>query len=405
MNKDSMQEPEITAMGPAPAGWAAGKPESQGSRKPDHSRRLVLFTFEFPPGPGGIGNHAWNLARHLSERGWKLTVVTDSRRGYEEAEKSFDREQAFVIRRSHRNRGVVVGIIQRVLLFFRAVRESGGGTCVLVSGKFPLWMGALYSLLWPTRRFFAVAHGSEVNYHFGWKRLLTRFALGRYARVIAVSNYTKQLVHRVRPDARVDVIFNGYAPKQKVSMAKAETLPGDPPIITVGTVSFRKGQQNVIAALPVLAERWPDIRYYIVGTPLRQRDMESLAVKLNVAGRVVFTGAVDDERLLQMLSGSRLFYMLSAEQEDGDTEGFGIAILEANAMGIPAIASKDCGTADAVKDGYSGKLVDPHNPQEIAAATEAVLADYDSYAAHAKQWSEQFVWPKIADLYEQALQQ
>ena len=38
--------------------------------------RLLLLSSEFPPGPGGIGTHAYQLARHLTARGWVVTVVT-----------------------------------------------------------------------------------------------------------------------------------------------------------------------------------------------------------------------------------------------------------------------------------------------------------------------------------------
>ena len=38
--------------------------------------RLLLLSSEFPPGPGGIGTHAYQLARQLTARGWAVTVVT-----------------------------------------------------------------------------------------------------------------------------------------------------------------------------------------------------------------------------------------------------------------------------------------------------------------------------------------
>ena len=54
-------------------------------------------------------------------------------------------------------------------------------------------------------------------------------------------------------------------------------------------------------------------------------------------------------------------------------EGFGVVFLEANIRGIPTIASNSSGTREAVKEGVSGFVVDPDNPQEVSERMQWVL--------------------------------
>mgnify|MGYP003346336418 CR=1 FL=1 len=60
--------------------------------------------------------------------------------------------------------------------------------------------------------------------------------------------------------------------------------------------------------------------------------------------------------------------MLSERQPDGDIEGFGIAILEANYYGLPAIGASDCGIEDAIDEGNTGHKVPYHDAEKITTA-------------------------------------
>ena len=97
--------------------------------------------------------------------------------------------------------------------------------------------------------------------------------------------------------------------------------------------------------------------------------------------------------------------MLSENMSNGDFEGFGIAVLEANALGLPAIGSKKSGIADAIKDGFNGKLVSPHNPFEIKEAVLEILNDYEKFSIQAKQWALQFQWEYIIPKYINVLEE
>ena len=57
--------------------------------------KILILTSEFPPQPGGIGNHAYNLAKGLQDNDFEVKVVCDTRSANGEAEKVFDTEFSF----------------------------------------------------------------------------------------------------------------------------------------------------------------------------------------------------------------------------------------------------------------------------------------------------------------------
>jgi phosphatidylinositol alpha-1,6-mannosyltransferase len=116
---------------------------------------------------------------------------------------------------------------------------------------------------------------------------------------------------------------------------------------------------------------------------------------LGVSYALTFHGRLPAKTDVQRAYASAdIFIMLSENQPNGDVEGFGIAILEANAMGLPAIGATGCGIADAISHN-SGILVDGDKPEEIALAVEKMMANYDAYSQGARQWAEQHNWEEI----------
>ena len=80
-----------------------------------------------------------------------------------------------------------------------------------------------------------------------------------------------------------------------------------------------------------------------------------------------------------------VFVMPNRRMPDGDTEGFGLVFLEANACGLPAIAGRDGGSTEAVEDGVNGLVVDGHSVDAVAAARLALREDAALYATLRRQ--------------------
>lgn len=363
--------------------------------------KILILSSEFPPLPGGIGNHAYNLAQMLTAAGVKVQVLTDCRSKNIEAEKAFDQALPFRVMRILRRRPVLLTYWRRILETYRLLRTKEAQT-VLASGKFSLWLAAVGSLLFPQHRYLAVIHGSEVNPAGMIPRWFTHWSLRQFEQLIAVSHFTRHLIWKIHAQLPVRVINNGYSPSSAITIS-SKKLKGYPALITVGNVSYRKGQQNVIKALPLLRQTYPDIHYHIVGIPTEEAAFTQLAAELGVASHLSFHGVVDVETLPTLLAGADIFMMLSQELKNGDVEGFGIAILEANALGIPAIGTLNSGIADAIKEGYSGKLIDPQAPEAICAAMATILENYPAYSNHAREWAQHFTWEKIVGQYLEVL--
>lgn len=363
------------------------------------SKNTLIITSEFPPLPGGIGNHALHLALQLQKNGYEVTVVTDQRNKNLNEDLNFDSTTNLKVVRIKRKKPAVLTYLNRVRKTFLLIQKN---EIIIASGKFPLWLIAFLSLFFTFKKFVAVLHGSELGAGGKIGKLVTKWSLKRFDKLIAVSNFTKKLALERQPNIKIEVINNGFAPKANATLSASKTSGLS--IITVGNVTSRKGQQNVIKALPELLKQFPDLIYHIVGLPTEKQKFFELAKQLQVEKSVIFHGALSDEELHKKLSESKVFFMLSDHLSNGDVEGFGIAVLEANNLGLPAIGSKNSGIADAIKDDFSGKLVSPHNPEEITIALTEIIDNYENYADNAKKWSEKFHWENIIREYLEVIE-
>lgn len=360
---------------------------------------VFIFCSEFPPLPGGIGNHALHLARALQQRKINVEVLTEHRgEDTREEEITFDISLPFPVTRVPRYKFIWRTYWERCFRAHNMLQSQTPGI-VVASGKFQLWMAAGLSFFFPKWYFIAIIHGSEIGSRGSWVQLLTKWSLHRFNERIAVSHFTAQLVHDIHPQLSTVVIPNGFEPLSTDDIQQTLRLPGHPALITVGNVSYRKGQQNIIKVLPDIRQIFPDVHYHIVGIPSEQMAFEQLAQAIGVSKHVTFHGAVSQQQLPAILAGADIFLMLSERLPNGDVEGFGIAIVEANDLGLPAIGSNDSGIVDAIKDGYSGRLVVPHDAQSVCAALQDIMKNHISYSIQAKDWAKMFWWKKVIEDY------
>lgn len=359
-------------------------------------KTVLLITSEFPPLPGGIGNHAYTLAKYLYEQDFKISVLTDFRSEKEDI--AFDDKQNFNITRIQRNK---LTQFQRIRKAFSLAKQN---ETIICSGKFSLWLGGLLQLFHSNKKYIAILHGSEIGAGGKLSRGLTQWSLKRFHKIIAVSNFTKEIALKYNSNLKIDVINNGFVIPNKNKINNSIHVNGIPKIVTVGNVTHRKGQHNVINALPILKKHFPEIQYHCIGIPTEEKIFKDLAKSLHVEKNVTFHGALPQKDLVSILNASDVFFMLSDVLENGDFEGFGIAILEANAIGLPSIGSNNSGISDAIKSGFSGELVNPKNKEEIVEAFIKIMNDYENYAANAISWSNNFTWDKIGKKYIEILE-
>lgn len=359
------------------------------------SSHYLIITSEFPPGPGGIGKHAYSMAKGLLHNDVKVSVVCNMDYASEDEINSFLNEHKEInIHRIERSGySTYSNRIKTIINLYKKNRFDK----VILTGQFSLWMGILLKRLFSNVRTTLIIHGSELNIGGNIKQALTKKAILNGDKVFAVSNYTRTLLQQKIARLDIKVLPNGL----NIEDWNAEGIApfawkGNPKLLTVGSVTQRKGQHNVINALQEIRKIYPDVHYHIVG-----KDADSTLInavqQLGLESHASFHGKLSDTDLKRAYKSADIFCMLSETDSRGDVEGFGIAVLEANINSMPAIGSKGTGIEDAIDNGKTGLLVDAHNTIEVAQAIDTVLKkDKETVAQQCKQWALQHDWNQLA---------
>ena len=367
------------------------------------NNKILLISSEYPPGPGGIGNHAYSLTKALAEKGFELFVITNA--DYAESERiyEFDRSQYKNIQIIRIQRSGIRTYYNRIRETIKVIKNNKINT-ILLSGKFSLWTGGILKMLGHRLRSVAILHGSEVKMSNRFLRKFTDICISKADFIIPVSGFTWSLLNEKLQKKPFQIIENGIDINEMQELDRNDSrtfkLKGSPAILTVGNVTPRKGQHRVIKALPELIKKFPDIHYNVVGLSTYEKQFTELAVSLGVERYVTFYGRLPERSdLAAAYKDADCFIILSENQPDGDVEGFGIVILEANYFGLPAIGARGCGIEDAVNDSYNGYLVDGDNASEISAKLTLILDNKDKLSANSVKWAEEHSWDMIGDKY------
>ena len=228
------------------------------------------------------------------------------------------------------------------------------------------------------------AHGEELT---GWGRgrkfQAMCFALRRADHILTNSDFTRDTLISligVRPEQIVmtypTVDVERYRPGLPFDDLHAciGLKPGQKLVLSVGRLQRRKGFDQVIRALPALLRRGLDLRYAIVGIGDDWDYLQGLARDLGVSERLHLLGHVDPADLPRWYNACDLFAMPNRDI-NGDTEGFGLVFMEANACAKPVIAGRAGGTGSAVEDGLNGLRVDGECVEDVEDAVAGMLLD------------------------------
>lgn len=160
--------------------------------------------------------------------------------------------------------------------------------------------------------------------------------------------------------------FDGLKPRAAV---RAE-LALDASTFAVGNVAAlapHKAQNDLLRAAALVLAHRDDVRFFLVGEGALRAELESLARELGIAPRVVFTGFRADA--LDLLRAFDVFVMSSY------LEGLGTSIMDAQALGIPVVATRTGGIPELVEEGVTGLLAPPRDPEALAGAILRFLDD------------------------------
>jgi glycosyltransferase involved in cell wall biosynthesis len=122
-----------------------------------------------------------------------------------------------------------------------------------------------------------------------------------------------------------------------------------------------KGLDVLLKALKSVSDTRADFVLLVVGDGDMKESYRSLCRELNLERTVLFVGDVPDDKLPEYYAASDALVLPSKDM----SEGFGLTLLEANATGIPVIASNIGGIPSVVQEGYNGLLVSPNDPDAL----------------------------------------
>lgn len=151
--------------------------------------------------------------------------------------------------------------------------------------------------------------------------------------------------------------------------------PGEPVrLLSVGRLEEVKGIRYGLHAVARLLDRGLDVRYTVVGGGRLEGELRAEARRLGIAGRVRFTGPLPSEAVLREYAENDLFLMPGIVTADGQAEAQGRVLLEAQAAGLPVVATRVGGVPETVGP-EAGLLVPPGDPEALARAVEAIAGD------------------------------
>jgi glycosyltransferase involved in cell wall biosynthesis len=230
------------------------------------------------------------------------------------------------------------------------------------------------------QRPFMIAHltgdpGDALDFRRGpfWRgvgllsRRLNRRALAKADLCLFVSEFLRK---RFGPPGRPAFVVHEAGVRGDDFVAEPRKLAPDPPtLLYVGRLAPEKGVDVLLHAMVAVTES-SDAKLRIVGAGRERQRLVSLARRLALAERVEFVGPLAWGK--HLFAEMRRATCLVAPSR---SEGYGLAILEAQAQGTPVVASAVGGVPEAVDGGRAGVLVPPGDPVRLAAAIGTVLSD------------------------------
>lgn len=336
--------------------------------------KIALVAQDFPPETGGIHSYSIALAREFSKE-HDVTVVAPRHRHAP----ALDSGLPFCVRRYYTPHTSLFGLaaIRRLSamipespnqIFFHAHYATAlSSLCAKRRGQL--------------KRYYLAAHARELlHQNVPYISAKLRSLILKEASIIfAVSRYTRDRVVDlgVLPD-KVQVVPNGvdlshFRPRPKAEARRLLRLGRGPILLSTGRLIRRKGFDTTICALSLIAPKYPDLRYLIVGHGPDKTRLQALARKMNVPSKVIFHGHVPKAELPQYYSAADVFTMPSREEKGGSVEGFGLVFLEAGACRTPVIGTTSGGIPDAIDHEINGLIVPPNNPHALARSIEKLL--------------------------------
>ncbi len=208
----------------------------------------------------------------------------------------------------------------------------------------------------------------------------------RATRVIAVSEFIAGLLRDAGCPPEKVVVHH-------IGVDTDHFSPPDAPrdeatVLFVGRLVEKKGLVHLLRALPAVRREVPAVRLLVAGDGPLRKEMEDLARELDVD--VAFLGVQTPEQVRALMRRATLFCAPMVVAPDGNAEGLGMTIVEAEATGLPVVIFPSGGSVEAVVDGETGFIAPARDEAALATSLVRLLADPDlraRFGRAARRWA------------------
>ena len=234
------------------------------------------------------------------------------------------------------------------------------------------------------------------------------------AEKVAAQVYKNTPIAVVSESTRQELIGLGFSPANIVIVPNAVndkiytpsdfTPPGAPVIGHLGRLKKYKSVDHLLRAFQIVLKEFPEARLKIIGDGDFRPELERLAAELDIVSHIEFTGYLSQEEKVRQLHQMSVAVNCSAK------EGWGLTVIEANACGVPVVASDVPGLRDSVVDEKTGLLYEFGNIEQLAQKILLMLRDEhlrSRMRVDAIEWGRTFNWEdsakKMIDFLERVI--
>ena len=360
--------------------------------------RVLLLNERDPrhPRSGGAETHVFEIMSRLVTRGYRVTHLAASFPGCAPVEevagvevrrlgsllRYYPTAAALCARQTRRARFDVVVECLNKLPFFSPAYSSAP---VLVLCHHLFGETAFRQVAWPIA---AAVWSAERCLPLAYRR----------QRFLAISESTRaDLVRRGFERECIDVSLPGIRPPRAVLRPLRERPAR---VVYLGRLERYKRIDVLWRATAPLVARYPQLEIVVIGRGADRRRLERLASTLGLSARTRFLGFLDDDERDRWLADSRVCVCPS------EKEGWGLSVIEANAVGTPVVASDAPGLRDSVRHGETGWLAPIDDTAAFTAKIAALLSadeEAEAMATKAAAWARRFDWDAAAREMELAI--
>ncbi len=236
--------------------------------------------------------------------------------------------------------------------------------------------------------------------------LLSRFAIRKAIRVIAISESVRQVIqsnHEIFKPEKVVKIFYGFDAQEFLSAVARSDSESPRKKVVIGTVarlSFEKNLKTLIQAFTLFAINQNNVELRIVGEGPLKVELQKLVIDLNIQDKVIFLGKQRD--IPEVMSAFDVFVLPSL------FEGFGMVLLEAMAVGRRIIVANNSAMVEVIGTSGAGMFFETLSAEDLAKRIHQILKlDLELMLKAQKQRLELFsadnMAKEVVELYESTM--